>query len=1450
MRHIAGRKMFLVLALGSIAFSVQAAGHGGPVAFDGIPLAPIPFEAQIGVRPEYKQRIEAPPDSPLRTAQLYLGENVFGSNNLALVVRKMKPGHLAANYVAKVVLLDADGTELYSAESPAGRFLPACKGGGAEPSPFAELRALGRNHHWDGKLTTNDFAIYLPYRMEAIRFPADISVSLKDIASGEDLGKVSRRFPSFGRVRLHVARCNPYADEEKVPALLRLWLDGDLLSKAQVRLRLFNDVDSGLIREETLRGFMKRDLKLFLNLAGLAAGKYRVEAELTGIGGVSELSSVWIEKRPLPDPKSLRVPLVIEELPGVSRTKWPATGGVPIPDGILPVSAVNLCAVVDKENKPIPAQFRPLATWAENKRFVRWLLVDIQADSIDGKCGPYALVRSDNPPVASASPLEIEEKPGVLRVSTGPMTVEFNRRAGYFLKQVTLRGRGILDGSRQAEAYMRLLPAGGKGENIFLTTALSTNMDCAVEESGPLRSVVRVSGAYAGPDGKPANECILRFIFTAGRAEFELEHTIVWKLNPADFVIGDYGFRLPVKGLERVTAPDTNMASFVVEAPFSILQTGPAYEHTGQFEYAVNGIRRGERFPGWLAASGTGKRVAIMARDFWQQYPAGIALNGEEIDLQFWPAGGPVLDLRNANETYYRANAVGVAKTHRAVLSFRDGEWDFAGLRDWAGKVEEPLRVAAEPEAVLASGALWRLHPYDPKHFPDDEKALENIFLGLERQLNDTAVFGCMDLGDMHSQWDGVKKQWDPYRYWLCNETTGDATTISTWMQYVRTAQRRYFNFNERRTTHLMDVDMCHFSTNQPPRFDGIYQNDYVNIVGAQHRHTAHHWSGATVLHHTAYDDIALYYHLTGRGRALDVLTEAAESMHDYFPGGEFEGDFRMLSTPFRLVGDLYWQMWNYDHWRMAVELHDRLMTYSFPDNRGEYGYIRYALFSGDRRYALEWAERRIVTGNKLGAAFDPGHADMAARISSYGESCMLAALRYQATNNERVLAPVLKGKFAGGPLAYCVAGPLLANYPNDNPAGNPPGYDWPKMSAFKYAFAMDALVRADVLRKRVLKSPLRTNGRGGGKWTDASAFAGNAHPDVETPVVVETGDKLEYDGLEQGAAAGGLTINLGGSLAVLSGRTLVVRGNIAVHDAEILLGNGSALKIDCNLYSGQYGITFDKGRLEMEGSSPEKRDCFLGPLESDGMHDFFMKFSGNGPERDYLLIRNASLAGCGIDIKGGGVDICNSRLDNVRFEAQHVAHRPFSVKNSDLAGCYFKIYSVMDYVFASNRCERTQTYFHPHDGNAVSRVAGNTFDNCGRALWIVSTGNKAEFMSNSYTNGSVFFVQNSMNTLVLKSEMFKDNDVSVEISDTPGVRMILRDCAFKRARTDVKADIAAGPAKVWLGNCVFDAEPKITVAGEGGVRSDDHNGEAGKTKTWGKPLQEINAAPLVPDPI
>src|SRR4029450_13136399 len=78
-----------------------------------------------------------------------------------------------------------------------------------------------------------------------------------------------------------------------------------------------------------------------------------------------------------------RIKLTAENPSNMDRHAWPITQGIPFADGEL--ERGSLGKVVDSDGKALPTQSTSLATWNKDLKYVKWLLIDFQADLPAGK---------------------------------------------------------------------------------------------------------------------------------------------------------------------------------------------------------------------------------------------------------------------------------------------------------------------------------------------------------------------------------------------------------------------------------------------------------------------------------------------------------------------------------------------------------------------------------------------------------------------------------------------------------------------------------------------------------------------------------------------------------------------------------------------------------------------------------------------------------------------------------------------------------------------------------------------------------------------------------------------------------------------------------------------------------------------------------------------------------
>ena len=1436
--------LIVLFALFSTGGSVLFAASGDLVR-NRIILPPITLDPQNPVRDEFKDKYTGSKQSIVRDFKMELGEGVRGQNYLRLIVNDKKWFFKGKKYNLTVIVRDGDKKTVYSRKHAEMEFLSSVtlRKEKKLPGAFQGIEDLKIQSRWsEYGLRKTHRELYLPYENLVNSFPGSVTVEFRSVADNAYLGAVFRKFPDFGYIRLHLARYRFFDDENSVPAFLRVWLGKEFIGKCKVRLQLVN-VDIGkIVKSELLDEFTSRDSRFDLNIAGLDMGKYQLTADLLGIPGLKASSSVWFSKQSLLVKSKMKIPLIISELPGTSRKSAIAAGGIPLPDGVLAVSELNRCAVVDSKNRTIPAQFRVLATWAENKRFARWLLIDAVVDSRQGACGPYFLVKKKNTDRKNLSEkIKVINVNGGLVIDTGVLMARFsggekggltqlwydeNHDGRYSAKEKLMReGQNVV-------AYQVLAPTAST-EKSFTTSSLNSgHLTVSLEERGSLRTVVRIEGSYGEKkENRKFNGYVLRFTFFAGKSEVEVENTFVCKMNPRKYLIRGYGLRWPVKAAAHIGLP--NGKSF--STPFAV-------EQISENELAMNGKRENGRFGGTVFIGNKNNKsgYAVHMSDFWQQYPAGIKVDSEILDIQFWPVNGKPLDLRNSKETYYRGYAMGVAKTHKLLLRYGETPFNPSVLKKWDKSVSNPLRISVAPDRVLNSKAVGWLHPFDPNLFPEEEKALDNVFRGLQLQPDKTGVYGCMDWGDTHFQWDYNKKCWSSRRYWLNNETTGDDTTISLWMQYLRTGKREYFDYPARRTSHLMDVDTCHYSDNQPQFFDSSYPQNYIGLVGLQHRHADNHWSGACCVHHTSQADMIQYYHLTGRWRVMDVLKESTASFKGFRPiGHSGKGNLRNVSAPFRLISDLYWQFWDYDSWRMSIEMMDRLLSYSLPNRTAFYAYSRYFHITGDNRFGWELIKQRIISARVLPSLTND---DLRRMTSGEYMDPMITALFYEITRDRRFFSKQLALRNLGGKIPFCLSFPLQSKYPDNGKNRTPPGYGWRNMSIFKYAFLMEAFVRDGTLEKKKPKHIMATNGNGGGRWSKRKAFLEKRTPDSQVIIRVANGDTLVYDLNAKKANVAGIIIDKGATLVFAKGkRTLVCRGNIRIEQGgKLRMGPGSVLQIDSVLYNGQYSIV-GSGMIEAIGSSSTSRDCRIEPFLKDGLHGFRIILTKATPGNSYGVLKHALLRDCFVTIEHAPLEMSDCEIKNCEISFSLVHKGLQKVSGNRIDDSKFKFYQTFNLLFEKNHFQNSGMYYHIN-GPGVGKVLNNTFDGMPSKggygiIYMVSTGKKSIFSGNIYRNARQAIFAPGERKYTFNNDSFYGNGVAVNLGEASAV---FNNCSFGIPTPNTKADLklSTAKAKAWLVNCKFAEKRKFDIFKNAGVLSLDHNGEKAERRVFGRELK------------
>jgi len=546
--------------------------------------------------------------------------------------------------------------------------------------------------------------------------------------------------------------------------------------------------------------------------------------------------------------------LELEEPTGVARHHWPVTRGLPFPEGAL--RDVAQLRLLDENRSEVPLQTKSLALWADGS--VRWALLHFQADLQPQATARYHL--EYGPGVARrdvGTDLTVQQRDNQIIIDTGPLHVGVSTQAGLaLLDDVRLGNRMVLvPGASQGFV---LTEAAGRA----YSTRRGRVRSCTIEEAGPLRAVVHITGNHRGADGDRLFRYELRIYAYAGLPWLELEYTFVNNQDAIRTEIQRIHLDLPLAAHSNTAGLCGAYADLYSSSePFSIRADAPAnfglfagtriYDATGVLVEREGAGELSHRIcHGWLDVSDRRGGLTVAIKDMSQLYPKQMAVAGSELRVDLWPPWAGVLAWHQ-----------GMARTHRLLLLFHEGTGQEARVNQLATCYEDALMLWA-PGWFVESGALGPLFAHQPDRYPRIEMLLRDEFNLWQGQ---NQAKGFVDYGD-HPQGGQFER-----KYYMANNEIDLGHALA--LQYARVGERTEFEALESIAWHTMDVDVVHHTTFDPVELGGarIHGNDHVqyNCEGIPNVSVApsHMWT----------EGLLEYYYLSGHPRALEMARGIGE---------------------------------------------------------------------------------------------------------------------------------------------------------------------------------------------------------------------------------------------------------------------------------------------------------------------------------------------------------------------------------------------------------------------------------------------------------------------------------------------------------------------------------------------------------------------------------------------
>ena len=403
-------------------------------------------------------------------------------------------------------------------------------------------------------------------------------------------------------------------------------------------------------------------------------------------------------------PASLSPKKLVPAAPAAPRVHWlegaaPAaqpgtTWGMPWPQGTH--GKDTTFALRGTAGAAVPVQSWPLAYWPDGS--LKWTAHAVPAGMVAG--GEFEV--TSGTPAAPAAAMTVVESADGIAVDTGVIRVQLARSGGVLIRSITRAGREIARDLRLVGQREQRADAAAPRTDDFSGVISQVT----VEQSGPIRAVVKVEGSHAvaGVAAGGWLPFVVRLYFYAGSDAVRLVHTLIYNADPhRDFIRG-LGVRVGVPlrgplhdrhvrfsgqdvglfaeavrgltGLRRDPGAAVRAAQLTGQATPPVdtwnkevrdrLQYVAAYADWTLFQPNADGFeirkRTREGFT-WLTAA-QGQRagglgyvgtpeggVALGLRNFWQSFPAQLDVRGAtgdaaEVTAWMWAPDAAPMDLR------------------------------------------------------------------------------------------------------------------------------------------------------------------------------------------------------------------------------------------------------------------------------------------------------------------------------------------------------------------------------------------------------------------------------------------------------------------------------------------------------------------------------------------------------------------------------------------------------------------------------------------------------------------------------------------------------------------------------------------------------------------------------------------------------------------------------------
>ena len=583
--------------------------------------------------------------------------------------------------------------------------------------------------------------------------------------------------------------------------------------------------------------------------------------------------------------------------------------GVPFPQGtVRPNSSFSLSA----SGAVLPLQSWPMAYWPDGS--LKWNGFATVAPA--GLTGQLTLAPGSAQTAASGT-LKVTSNTSSVAVDTGAMQCSIPLAGAHLIDSVSLGGKVIADAC-QLVCILQNGPADNPEDSPTRERYLSTVKKVTVEQSGPVRAVVKIEGMHRGTTfNREWLPFTVRLYFYSGQTSIRVVHTIVFDGDQQKDFIRGLGMQIevplhdqPLNRTVRFAGPDGGLWSEPLQPgggsvaqetgqpmtpnpvfsqnaiwnDFKLIQPNPdgftIVKRTGP-ESTWLYSNAGTRAPGLVYAGDLHGGLAVSIKNFWQSFPAALEVQGAaspvtklvawlwspdapEMDMRFYDKQGHGLDAAYEDAQPGLSTAYGVARTSELTLF---ASANFPAKPDTvamaAAGAQLPL-IAATPEYIHSTGVfgVWSLPDRSTPFKKSIEDGLDSVLAYYERQVNDRSWYGFWQYGDFMHSYSAPRHVWHYDWGGHAWDDTELGAPLWLWYSYLRSGSADLFRLAEAHARNTSETDTYHLG---PMRGLGSRHNVVKWGDGAKEARIsqAAHWRP--------------FYYLTTDERTGDIIRESAE---------------------------------------------------------------------------------------------------------------------------------------------------------------------------------------------------------------------------------------------------------------------------------------------------------------------------------------------------------------------------------------------------------------------------------------------------------------------------------------------------------------------------------------------------------------------------------------------